>query len=116
MKMLRLAAALVVALCACHAGAANLPSEVEKFLELRASCDHWRGEEGYDKERQADIDWSICQSCPGTDADLAKLKKKYRSNAKVTAALGELAPEIEPKDKAAAKRFCKSTRKPDWVH
>jgi hypothetical protein len=90
------------------------PAEVKRFLELRESCDHWRGESGYDKERQADIEWSICQSCQGTDAELARLKKKYNANPKVMEALNDLDLEIEPKDKAEARRFCKQTRKPEW--
>ncbi len=93
---------------------ADHPVEVEKFLELRESCDHWRGESGYDKERQADIDWSICQSCQGTDTELARLKKKYSANAKVMDALHVFEPKIEPNNKAAAKRLCKTTRKPKW--
>ncbi|GHT91120.1 hypothetical protein AGMMS49545_06330 [Betaproteobacteria bacterium] len=76
------------------------------------SCDHWRGESGYDKERQAEIDWATCQSCQGTDAELARLKKKYKADAQVMEALNELEVEIEPKDKVAAKRFCVSTKKP----
>jgi hypothetical protein len=101
--------------CLCFSAFANdPPKEVYGFLELRKSCDHWRGEFGYDKERQADIDWSVCQSCQGTDAELARLKKKYRSNTTAMAALDELDEKIEPKDKAAARRFCKSTRKPKW--
>jgi len=106
---------LVLALCACiQASAADYPSEVKKFLELRESCDHWRGEGGYDEDRQADINWAVCQSCQGTDAQLARLKEKYKSNARVIEALNELEPEIEPKDKEEAKRFCSTTRKPKW--
>ena len=93
----------------------TFPSDVSAFLDRRESCDHWRGEEGYDKERQADIDWSICQSCPGTDRELAGLKKKYQSNPKILKALAEFEVTIEPADKAAAKKFCSTTRKPDWV-
>lgn len=91
-----------------------MPKDVSSFLELRESCDHWRGEYGYDEERQADINWSICQSCPGTDAKLAKLKRKYSEQAKILAKLNELEPEVEPKDKTAARLFCKKTRKPEW--
>ena len=91
-----------------------LPKDVSTFLELRESCDHWRGEYGYDEERQADINWSICQSCPGTDAKLAKLKRKYRGQENILAELNGLEPQIEPKDKAAAQLFCKKIRKPEW--
>src|SRR6266403_1776927 len=91
------------------AGAADnvgLPTEVSAFLERRESCDHWRGERGYDEERQADIDWALCRACPGTDAQLARLKKKYAANKAVMQKLSEFEPNIEPKDKVAAQRFC----------
>jgi len=89
-----------------------LQKEVQTFLERRESCDHWRGEHGYDKERQKDIDWAICQSCVGTDAELARLKRKYQRTAPVMEALAPFEPRIEPADKAATARFCKSTRRP----
>ena len=92
----------------------GLPAKVAAFLERRESCDHWRGERGYDKERQADIDWAMCQACPGTDAQLARLKKKYAANKAVMQKLSEIEPNIEPEDKAAAQRFCSKTRKPKW--
>lgn len=91
-----------------------LPKDVSSYLELRESCDHWRGEYGYDEERQADINWSICQSCSGTDAKLKKLKNKYKNQEKILTKLNELESEIEPKDKSAARQFCKKTRKPEW--
>lgn len=91
-----------------------LPKDVSAYLKLRDSCDHWRGEYGFDAERQADINWSVCQSCPGTDAILAKLKHKYRGNKNVLSKLNKLEPEIEPKDKSTAWQFCKNTRKPEW--
>lgn len=90
----------------------KLPEEVTTFLDQRESCDHWRGEEGYDKERRAEIDWSVCQSCPGTDSKLAVLKKKYRANKVVMDKLFELEPAIEPDDKGATMRFCRSLKKP----
>ncbi len=96
------------------AAPSQFPKDVAAFLAERESCDHWRGEAGYDDERQADINWSICQSCTGTDAKLAILKKKYRASRVIVEKLDELEPQIEPQDKAAAKQFCSSTRKPKW--
>lgn len=92
-----------------------LPKDVATFVEERESCDHWRGEPGFDKERQAEIDRSICDACTGTDAKLAALKKKYRASKTVTAKLGEFASAIEPTEKAAAKRFCQNTLKLDGI-
>ena len=107
---------ILALLCICvpASGTDALPKDVSSFLKLRESCDHWRGEYGYDEERQADINWSVCQSCPRTDAKLAKLKHKYRGNEKVLEKLNKLEPEIEPKDKSEARRLCKKTRKPEW--
>jgi hypothetical protein len=111
----RFVAALLLA-AAAQAGAAPapLPKEVQAFVDKRESCDHWRGEDGYDAERQKDIDWSLCQACTGTDAELARLQRKHRGNARVAAALAGFEPRIEPADKADRARFCKTTRKPDW--
>lgn len=91
--------------------ASEHPTDLRKFLERREECDHWRGETGYDKERQADIDRGICRTCMGTDAELARLKKKYRSNPGVMDVLDELDGAIERPGKAAANRFCRSTMK-----
>lgn len=104
-------------LCICSSASAagsTFPSEVATFVERRESCDHWRGEYGYDEERQRDIDWSMCQTCPGTDAELVRLKKKYANNRQAVDKLNEFEPDIEPKDKAEAQRFCKGTRRPAW--
>jgi hypothetical protein len=92
----------------------DFPEDVTTFLVDRESCDHWRGEDGYDAERKADIDWSICESCTGTDEKLLLLKKKYHDDKSVMAKLNELESQIEPKDKAKAKLFCSTTRKPSW--
>ena len=91
------------------------PKDVSTFLEDRELCDHWRGEYGFDDERQADINWSVCRSCPGTDAKLANLKKKYRANTKIIEKLGELESKIEGATKAEVKQICKNTRKPKWM-
>ncbi|BCM25372.1 hypothetical protein [Methyloradius palustris] len=114
--MLRLFILVVPLLCVFGISSAEtpLPTDVSSFLELRESCDHWRGEYGYDKDRQSDIDWSICQSCPGTDAKLAKLKRKYKNQESVMIKLNDLESKIESKDKAATLKFCKTTRKPEW--
>jgi hypothetical protein len=96
------------------AASRELPIDVLAFLVERESCDHWRSEVGYDEERRADIDWSICQSCPGTDSTLAGLKMKYRFDKVIMDKLGELESNIEPTNSAEAKSFCKNTRKPNW--
>ena len=101
-------------LCAPALAASALPNDVSAFLKLRESCEHWRGEYGYDEARQSDIDWSICKSCQGTDAKLAKLKRKYKNQERILLKLNELESEIEPKDKSATREFCMKTKKPAW--
>lgn len=88
------------------------PVDLRQFLERREECDHWRGEAAYDKERQRDLDRAVCRTCAGTDAELARLKKKYRANPGVMDVLDELEDRIEGPDKAAAARFCRRILKP----
>ncbi|MFZ6647696.1 hypothetical protein ACO0LO_18380 [Undibacterium sp. TJN25] len=65
------------------AAPSEFPKDLAVFLAERESCDHWRGEPGYDDERQADINWSVYRTCSGTDSKLADLKKKYRGKANI---------------------------------
>ncbi|WP_382322203.1 hypothetical protein ACFJGX_06930 [Hydrogenophaga sp. UC242_50] len=94
------------------AQAVEHPTDLRQFLERREECDHWRGEAGYDKARQADIDRGVCRTCTGTDAELARLRKKYRANPGVMDVLDELEDRIEGPDKAASTRFCRRMQKP----
>ena len=87
------------------------PIDLRTFLERREECDHWRGEASPDKARQRDIDRAVCRTCAGTDAQLARLKKKYRNNDAVMDLLDELEDRIELPDKAAAQRFCRRLQK-----
>jgi len=109
-----LASILMVATGLCQAEPAPFPRDVREFLASRESCDHWRGEDGYDEERKAEIAWATCEACQGTDAKLAGLKRKYRTNARIIEKLREFDPKIEPDNKVAAREFCRSTRKPEW--
>lgn len=96
----------------CRAKPLAFAKDVSDFLSRRATCDHWRGEDGYNEERKAEIACASCQACQGTDAQLASLKRRYRMNAKVMAELDALDLKIEPDDKATAKEWCRHTRKP----
>lgn len=112
---LRALGSTVLALVLCGglpAPAAEHPDDLRQFLERREECDHWRGEVGYDRERQRDIDRGVCRTCTGTDADLARLKKKYRANPGVMDVLDELEEKVELPDKAAPRRFCQRLRQP----
>lgn len=94
------------------AASPKLPKDVATFLERREACDHWRGEEGFDAARRAEIQWGMCQSCLGTDARLAHLKHKYRAAPDVMTQLAGFEPHIESQDAAESKRICSTVQKP----
>lgn len=95
----------------CFCGIANadsaLPKDVSSFIEQRQACDHWRGEYGYDEERQAEIDTAVCETCVGTDQRLAKLKQKYQGKKEILNTLDEFESDIEPEDTSQTAAFCK---------
>jgi hypothetical protein len=64
-----------------------LPSDVRRFIDKRDTCEHWIGEEGYDKARQREINRNVRQSCTGVDRELDRLRRVYRHNPRVLAAL-----------------------------
>lgn len=72
------------------------PAEVTTFMVDRDGCDHFRGEEPYDAERAAYLEQSIRDLCKGSDAKLAKLRRRYAEDADVIAALGNYEDRIEP--------------------
>lgn len=90
-----------------------MPADVASFLEERESCDLWRGEDGYDPERRAEISWSVCQYCTGTDSKLASLKRKYHDSKAVMARLDGLESRIEYRD--MSRRQCRAARKSRWL-
>lgn len=104
----RLSIYSLVLLCFCDAASAGnaLPKDVMLFVEQREACDHWRGEYGYDEDRQADIDQAVCQSCVGTDDKLAKLKRKYQGRKEILNKLDAFEADIEPEDTSQTAAFC----------
>ncbi|MBB5711700.1 hypothetical protein [Sphingomonas xinjiangensis] len=90
-------AALLLLLCAnCAAPAAGLdpqrlvrplPRQVQRFITRRNGCDHFRGEEPYDADRNAEISRQLTRLCTGTDAELARLKRRHAHNPAVQRAL-----------------------------
>jgi hypothetical protein len=90
-------ASVAIALVASGARAQEKwPSDLARFIERRDGCDHFRGEEPYDKERRAFLNQKMNELCPGTDKALAGLKEKYRKNKKAMAVLNEYESQIEP--------------------
>jgi hypothetical protein len=103
----------VLVMCVCTSAlASDVPKEIAKFIERRESCDHWRGEDKYNKKRQAEINRAICQACTGTDAELKRLKQKFKDRPDIQAKLNNFEPQIESKDKTKTRRFCKGTKQP----
>lgn len=71
------------------------PAEVTTFMVDRDGCDHFRGEEPYGAERAAYLEQSIRELCTGSDAKLAKLRRRYAAEPDVIAALGNYEDQIE---------------------
>ena len=80
----------VVGCAALETQSAQLPEDVASFVERRRICDHLRGEGPYSAERRVELEQGTEQYCRGTDKELAALMMKYRGNAAVATALGEL--------------------------
>ena len=60
-------------------GFENLPADVKCFLENAASCEHFAGEEPYDKEREEFIHEALKRYCSAARNQLQPLKQKYQS-------------------------------------
>jgi thiol:disulfide interchange protein len=73
-----------------------LPRDVARVVERRESCDHWRGEEGYDSARAREIERAVRADCTGTDQALARLRQAYAKRPDVVAALAGYEGRIEP--------------------
>jgi hypothetical protein len=55
------------------------PLKVAKFIERRAGCNHFTGEEPYDPDRAAELDKAIRElRCARIDRDERALTRKYR--------------------------------------
>lgn len=76
-------------------GATKFPTDVIKFKERRDACDHFRGEEAYDRERGKFLAANMKEYCTGTDKELALLKVKYQNNVAVLKVLLDYETEIE---------------------
>ena len=72
-----------------------LPPDVLAFKIQRVSCDHFRGEDGYNAERREFLARALARSCTGTDQALAQLRQRYSANAAVLTALKDYEDRIE---------------------
>lgn len=85
--------------CMCRVAAA-MPSEVQKFLDRRELCDHFRGEptDGNSPqqiERRRFVNQQSGKYCRGTDAQRRSLISKYASDPQVVDKLEALEESIE---------------------
>ena len=98
--MARLFLVFGLLLSACATG--QLPATVQRFVDRRDACDHWRGEiDGptADKEREREIQAGIEEFCIGTDKQLAVLRGKYSDNQPVLERLSKYETRIESRSK-----------------
>jgi hypothetical protein len=102
MKRLRIGLMLVVAHAVSSAALANefgklpevrqitdgQPEDVAAFIERTVECNHWGGEEPYDKDRAAQIKTAVERAkCDHLNSDEQALKNEYRGKRKVLEAL-----------------------------
>lgn len=69
--------------------------EARSFIILRQGCDHFRGEPGYDEERQKIINEQVEKLCAGTDEQLAQLRSRYADSPETIKALADFEDCIE---------------------
>lgn len=82
-------------LLASPAMADQLPRDVAGFIARRDRCDHFRGEESEDPARAAEIRRALTANCRGTDAELARLRRRYAGNPAIRARLAGYESRVE---------------------
>ena len=75
--------------------AAALPPAVVRFQKQRDACDHFRGEEPYDKQRAAFLKAQLAKACKGSDKALAALRKRFAHDPEAISALKGYEDRIE---------------------
>jgi len=69
----------LVVLTLTGAAAAWTPPDIAAYVERRKGCNHFGGEEGYDKARADEINRAAAKlNCNGLDADEKALLRRYR--------------------------------------
>ena len=86
---------LLATLPATPAPAAELPRDVAAFVARRDRCDHFRGEESDDPARAAGIARALDRNCRGTDAELARLRRRHADNPAIRARLQRYEAQVE---------------------
>ena len=66
----------------------GLPKDAAAMVERRAICNHWQGEEPYDKARGREIDRALTRyRCDFIERDEEKLRARYTDQPEVIKAL-----------------------------
>ena len=66
------------------------PRKVAKFIERRAGCNHFLGEEPYDAERAAELNRTIRElRCDRVESDERRLERSYRGRPDILRLLKE---------------------------
>jgi len=67
---------------------AGLPRTPPRLVERRANCNHWQGEEPYDKARGREIDRALTRfGCDFIERDEEKLRARYADKPEIIKAL-----------------------------
>lgn len=87
---------LIFTIDAC-AGREKDMMDVDRFVERRLNCDHFRGElpDPSEKKRLEEVIDASNEFCEGTDAQLKALKERYANNPDVMARLNQFENQIE---------------------
>ena len=68
----------------------GMPNKVKKFIDRQIACNHWGGEEPYDKERLQEIKAAVDKlKCVNLEKDEKLLKKQHKSNPKVFSSINK---------------------------
>lgn len=73
----------------------EIVAEARPFIIRRQGCDHFRGEPPYSPERRTFLDKRIGELCTGADAELQRLRQRYRDHPKTIEALADFEDCIE---------------------
>ena len=77
--------------------AATLPKDAAAVVKRRLECDHWAGEEPYDKARARKIAGAIRRNkCGSLERDEAATLKRYANDPKVVKAVNDAKALGEP--------------------
>jgi hypothetical protein len=77
--------------------AATLPKDAGAVVKRRLECDHWAGEEPYDKARAREIAGAIRRNkCGSLERDEAATLKRYANDPKVVKAVNDAKSLGEP--------------------